>query len=224
MRKKISDKGKKARKRIIIESFVVFLVVVSPFVFKLHEYFSSDPEATINLLGYIVDRNGFANLSIYVWFMLGKIVPLYLLVIWFFSCKHWWYHIILIPITMYAFQIFEVSFSDNKYIDTENLLWLLPVCMIIIPFVYLIRIKLYDKYVHGIDLEAMETELKVLKEKQGISKVEDSLKNEEKPENQETEEYQTFSEILDEKLSTRNLELLFKRFQHNLKNWLHLRF
>ncbi|MDA8686530.1 hypothetical protein N9L94_05910, partial [Robiginitalea sp.] len=28
------------------------------------------------------------------------------------------------------------------------------------PFVYFIRIKIYDKYVHGIDLEAMDAELK----------------------------------------------------------------
>lgn len=165
MGKKISSTGKKARKRIIIESFVVLFVVISPFVFKLHEYFSSDPTATINLLGFQIDRNGFANLSIYAWFMLGKIVPLYLFVIWFFTCKHWWYHIILIPITMYAFQIFEVVYSDDKFVDTENILWLLPVCMVVIPIVYFIRIKLYDKHVHGIDLEAMDAELKAYREK-----------------------------------------------------------
>ncbi len=37
--------------------------------------------------------------------------------------------------------------------------------MITIPFVYFIRIKLYDKHVHGIDLEAMDAELQELKQK-----------------------------------------------------------
>jgi hypothetical protein len=106
MGKKITIQGKKARKRIIIESFVVFFVVISPFVFKLHEYFSSDPLATINIFGWVIDRNGFANLSIYAWFMLGKMVPLYHFGIRFFTCKHWWYHKKLIPIKIYAFQIF----------------------------------------------------------------------------------------------------------------------
>ncbi len=220
MAKKVPESRKKARKRIIIESFLVVFVVLSPFFFKMHEYFSSDPEATINILGYIIDRNGFANLSIYAWFMLGKVVPLYLFVIWFFTCKHWWYHAILIPITMYAFQIFEVIFSDDRYVDTDNLLWLLPVCMVVIPIVYFIRIKLYDKYVHGIDLEAMEEELRVLKAKQGKQGVPPS-DEEQQPQNTE---FQTLSEKLDQKLSTQNLELGFKQFQHNLKNWLHLKF
>lgn len=67
---------------------------------------------------------------------------------------------------MYAFQIFEVFLTDDNFIDTDNILWLLPFCMIVIPFVYLIRVKLYDKYVHGIDLDAMDAELKALREKE----------------------------------------------------------
>ena len=38
--------------------------------------------------------------------------------------------------------------------------------MIVIPFVYFIRVKLYDKYVHGIDLEAMDVELQYYREKE----------------------------------------------------------
>ena len=68
---------------------------------------------------------------------------------------------------MYAFQIFEVVFSqDDQFVDTENLLWLLPLCMVVIPFVYLIRIKLFDKYVHGIDLTALNAELDYYKNKE----------------------------------------------------------
>jgi hypothetical protein len=61
---------------------------------------------------------------------------------------------------MYAFQLFEVIISPDLNIDTKNVLWLLPICMVVIPFVYFIRIKIYDKYVHGIDLEALDAELK----------------------------------------------------------------
>ena len=68
---------------------------------------------------------------------------------------------------MYSFQIFELIYSENYNLDTENIWWLLPVCMVVIPVVYFIRIKLYDKYVNGIDLDAMEAELIALKEKQG---------------------------------------------------------
>ena len=91
------------------------------------------------------------------------------------TCKHWWYHILLIPIVMYAFQIFEDVFDNDYIVDTENLLWLLPICVVLIPFVYFIRLKLYDKHVHGIDLEAMDEELKILKEKEALRKEREKL-------------------------------------------------
>jgi hypothetical protein len=220
MAKKLSQISKKAKRRIFIDSFGVLLIVLSPFIFKLHQYLPSNPEATITVLGFVFDSNGFADLNTYAWFLLSKIVPFYLFLIWFFTSKDWWYHIILIPATMYAFQIFEVLYSDDNIVDTRNIIWLLPVCMVVIPLVYLIRIKLYDKHVHGIDLEAMEAELKTLKEKQGF--------NEKQPEPVSTETleeigYKSLSEKIDEKLSTNNLGSSFRSFQNQLGDWLHFR-
>ncbi|CAM3619650.1 hypothetical protein [Zobellia roscoffensis] len=224
--KQVPKNQRKVKTRFVVESIVVFFIVASPFIFKLHEYFPRDPEATINIFGYIIDRNGFANLNTYVWFLLGKAVPLTLLFIWFLTCKHWWYHIILIPLLMYAFQIFEVFYTDDLYIDTRNVLWLLPVCMVVIPLVYFIRIKLYDKYVHGIDLEAMEAELTALKKKQaarsGNTKL-DKFISSETPKNSSTG-YQSMSEKINTQLSTNNIESNFKQVQSKLNNWLHLKF
>ena len=158
--------NRSAKKRLVTESIIIFLIIAAPFFFKSHDYLPRDPDATIEIFGITIDRNGFFDLYTYGWFLLGKIIPLYLLVIWFFTCKHWWYHILLIPICMYAFQLFEVLYDDDDFIDTENILWILPVCMVVIPFVYYIRVKLYDKYVHGIDLEAMDAELQYYRDKE----------------------------------------------------------
>jgi len=219
MKKNKSNPKAIARKRFFIETFAVFFIIISPFIFKSHQYLSGDPEATLSFLGMSFDRNGFADLNTYGWFLLGKMVPFYLFVIWFFTCKHWWYHTILIPAMMYAFQIFEVIYSEDNIVDTENIWWLLPVCMVVIPFVYLIRIKLYDKHVHGIDLEAMEAELHALKQKQ--SKDQKIIEYEERPLNVE---YRSLSEWLNQKLSTGNLEFMFRQFQNMLRNWMHLNF
>ena len=205
------ENSRKTRHRFFIESLGLILIVLSPFIFKIHEYLPTDPEETISFLGMTFDRNGFANLSTYAWFLLNKIIPLYLLIIWFFTCKHWWYHIILIPLCMYAFQIFEVVFYwDEQLVDTENVLWLLPICMVIIPFVYFVRVKLYDKYVHGIDLEAMDLELKLYKEKekQKYSNVVNSG----------TEGIQEEDIDLSEEVSNKTLSKLFRQFQTSLKN------
>ncbi|MFS4491978.1 hypothetical protein [Maribacter sp. 2308TA10-17] len=202
-----------AKRKIIVDTLMVFFVAISPFIFKLHEYLPSDPEATLSIFGFEIDKNGFQDISIYIWFLLGKIVPLYLLIIWFFTCKHWWYHIILIPTTMYAFQIFEGVFSEDKYIDTDNIFWLLPFCMVLIPFVYLIRIKLYDRYVHGIDLEAMEAELHSLKQKSLKEKKHNIKVN--KAELPKVE-YRSLSEWLNQELSTEKLGQRFKKLKHSI--------
>ena len=210
------------RKKIIIESFIVFFIAISPFLFKLYDYLPESPEATINILGIEVDNGGFHSVSVYFWFLMSKIIPLSLLILWFFTSKNWWYHILIIPIAMYAFQLFEVLFDSDDNIDTENIWWLLPICMLVVPFVYLIRIKLYDRYVHGIDLEAMEAELNALKARR--SKVEVQSTYELPEPSADTIEYRTLSEWLNQKLSTGNLQHIFQQFQHNLKNWMHLKF
>ncbi len=150
---------------------------------------------------------------------MSKIVPLYLLLFWFLTSRDWWYHIILIPIAMYSFQLFEVIFDSDLQIDTENTLWLLPICMLVIPFVYFIRVKLYDKHVHGIDLEAIDAELAALKSKAEINHVSDIdvLEKDTEDLNQES-----LAEELDRKLSTRNIEESVKQFQQRLQNLLHL--
>ncbi len=217
---------KKAKRKILIESSFVFFIAISPFLFKLYDYLPEDPEATISFFGIIIDNNGFHDISTYVWFMMSKIVPLYLMVFWFMTSKNWWYHIILIPIAMYSFQLFEVIFDSDDYVDTENIWWLIPICMVVIPFVYLIRIKLYDKYVHGIDMEAMDAELKTIKTHMGESGSSSNTDKELEKENAVQPEigYQSLSEYLNTALSTDNIERKFRDFQNNLKSWLHLKF
>lgn len=224
------DNGKiRVKKKIILESLIVFFIAITPFLFKVYDYLpDNNPEDTVSFLGITIGSNGFNNVSAYIWFLTGKIIPLYLLIFWFFTSKDWWYHILLIPILMYAFQLFELLYSEDDVIDTENIWWLLPVCMVVIPFVYLIRVKLYDKYVHGIDLEEMEAELNTLKRKADSQKIsaKKEFANNDEPQKEEISaiEYLSFSEYLNSKLSTENIERQFKRFQNNLKGWLHLKF
>lgn len=212
-----TETGKKARKRFIIESIAIFFIIITPFVFKIHEYLPKDPEEEISFLGILIGRNGFHDVSTHIWFLLGKIIPLYLLLIWFFTCKHWWYHILLIPICMYAFQIFEVLYSQDLYVDTENVLWILPVCMIIIPFVYFVRVKLYDKHVHGIDLEAMDVELQYYRDKEnnelrkhGITPPSDYIEQ-----NQDVETETDLSEKMPQSV----LQKLISQFRHSFQSF-----
>lgn len=213
------------KKKIIVESLAVLIIAMVPIFFKLYEYFPGPGHENalgpISFLGIEIRNNGFDSIATNMWFYTQKVIPLLLFIIWFFTSKDWWYHILIIPIATYAFQLFELIFSDDYNIDTDNIWWLLPVCMVVIPFVYFIRIKLYDKHVHGIDLEAIDAELQELKEKPELKNV--TL---EKTENLDKELpiNESVAEEINRKLSTGNLEHLFKQLQHHLQKWLHLRF
>ena len=225
MQQKSPDSSSKARKKIFMDSIGVLLILLSPFIFKLHQYLPSDPNATISFLGIEIDNHGFVDINTFAWFLLSKIVPFYLFILWFLTCKHWWYHIILIPATMYAFQIYEVLFSEDNIVDSKNILWLLPVCMVVIPLVYFIRLKLYDKYVHGIDLEAMEAELTALKKKEAAKSNDKKIdKFISKETSTDSSGYQSMSDKIDTKLSTDNIESSFKQFQLRFSNWLRPKF
>jgi hypothetical protein len=43
--------------------------------------------------------------------------------------------------------------------DEVEIYWMIPIMMIIVPIVYFIRIKLFDKYVYSIDLKKIDAEL-----------------------------------------------------------------
>lgn len=59
---------------------------------------------------------------------------------------------------MFVFQLMSVL-NDLKYVDEFEIYYIIPVMMIIIPLVYLMRLKLFDKVVHGIDLKKIDEEL-----------------------------------------------------------------
>ncbi len=76
---------------------------------------------------------------------------------------------------MYAFQLYSTFTSDSNRVDENEVLYVMAVTMVIVPIVYFIRIKLFDKHVHGIDLDSMDTELRILKEKEELRKEREKL-------------------------------------------------
>ncbi|WP_437395526.1 hypothetical protein [Flagellimonas lutimaris] len=163
------------KKRFIIEGAIAFLIAITPILFYCYKYLP--PDATSwTFLGITFTENNFGDVSLAFYYYFGKLVPLLLLVIWFVTSKSWWYHAILIPIAMYSFQLFSaLNYSNRERIDENEILYIVAVTMVIVPVVYFIRVKLVDKHVHGIDLDAMDTELQILKEKEELRKEREKL-------------------------------------------------
>ncbi|WP_243832952.1 hypothetical protein [Meridianimaribacter flavus] len=77
---------------------------------------------------------------------MNKLIPLLLIFVWFFTSRHWWYHALLVPIAMYVYQVIEIFNDDLEFIDTsKQIFYLLPVMAIVVPSIYLIRVRIFDK-------------------------------------------------------------------------------
>jgi len=141
---------------LVTGSIVALIIAASPYIFYSYESF---PHTKVwETLLFTYEANWYQDVYVSVWTMMGKFVPMFLLIIWFITCKHWWYHVILIPIGMFAFQLFSVVNDDAGFVDEVEIWWLLPIMLVIIPFVYLIRAKLYNKLSDN-DLKSFEEDL-----------------------------------------------------------------
>ena len=158
--KRLTDQRSKF---LLLGSFIAITIAFSPYLFYLYEIFPNGPVWENSFFTY--RSNYYEDVLTAAWTYLGKIVPLLLLFIWFFTCKHWWYHAILVPIAMYAYQL-VVIFYEDVYLqvdpmDTNQLIYLAPFFILILSVVYLIRIKIFDR-IYGIDLsEIDETDVSV---------------------------------------------------------------
>jgi len=142
------------RKSLYIGGILVFLIAISPLLFYIYESF---PDNNVWETSYFTAKTAFPSWYAFAWYFTGKFIPLYLLLIWFITCKHWWHWIILIPIAMYGFQLWGVINQSNS-LDEIELYYILPLMMVLIPSVYVIRAKLFAK-INAEDLTSFEEEL-----------------------------------------------------------------
>ena len=131
------------RKKFILGSLVALLIAISPYFFYAYE---SVPDQKIwDTFLFSYDSNYYESARTAFWTLSGKLIPLFFLVIWFFTCRHWWHHALIIPILMYIFQVANILNDDLQYVDSFQFKYLIPVMAIIIPSIYLVRARIFNK-------------------------------------------------------------------------------
>jgi len=145
---------------LLVGSIVATIIAATPFIFNLYQSFPNTLVWETFLFTY--EAKYYESVAIVAWTLMGKIIPLILLFIWFFTNRHWWYHVLLVPIGMYFYQIITTLNDDLEFADMNSIIYLLPVMAIIIPSIYLIRAKMFDK-INTVDksLEELEDEFKI---------------------------------------------------------------
>lgn len=148
------------KSNLLLGSVIATIIAISPYLYYLHESVPDTKVWDTFLFTYNSGYFGSANNAMY--FVFSKAIPLLLILIWFFTCRHWWYHTLLVPITMYLYQIINVFNDDIKYVDEFELVYMIPVMALIIPSVYLLRAKMFNKINEATkSLEELEDEFKV---------------------------------------------------------------
>ena len=134
---------KKLTRNNTIGTIIATLIGITPFIFYFYE---SVPDVKVwNTFLFSYDSGYYGSANISFWVLMMKFVPLYLLIIWFFTCRHWWYHSLIVPIAMYLFQVIGALNDDMEYIDELGILYMLPIMAVVIPSIYLIRAKMFSK-------------------------------------------------------------------------------
>lgn len=155
----LTDKRSYNRK-ILTGSIVATMVASTPFLFYLYEYVPDVQRWETALFTYESFEYGSANVAF--WVLCMKLVPLLLSLIWFFTCRHWWYHALIVPIAMFSFQFISALNFDAQFTDEFDIIWLLPLMALIFPSIYLIRAKMFNKINdHDKTMEELEEEFMI---------------------------------------------------------------
>ncbi|MBT8273070.1 MAG: hypothetical protein KJO77_04645 [Bacteroidia bacterium] len=159
------------KQQLLVGSLIATFIAITPYLFYLY---NSVPEAKVwNTIFFTYESAYFEDVNYVAWMFVGKFIPLTLLLIWFFTNRHWWYHALIVPIAMYIYQLFGLFNDDYVYVDEFQLMHLVPVMAIVVPSIYLIRAQMFNK-INSVDktLEDLEDEFKI-KPKSFLDKLSD---------------------------------------------------
>jgi hypothetical protein len=149
-----------SKKELVIGSIIATYIAATPYLFTLWEGVPNTKVWDTFLFSY--NSGYYESVQILVWTLLGKVIPLSLIIIWMFTCRHWWYHALLVPIAMYMFQIITILNDDLEFAEENQIIYLLPVMAIVIPSIYLIRAKMFSKINDANKtMEELEEEFKI---------------------------------------------------------------
>ena len=149
-RTKINKVNKK--RSLLSGTIIALIIILSPYLFYIYQGIP-DGDVWDSPFGTITSAY-YGSVQVLFWTLFNKIVPIILLLIWFFTCKHWWYHAIIIPICMMTFQIYTILNDEMRFADSEEFFILAPIIFIMLIFSYTVRTRVFDK-IHGIDLSEL---------------------------------------------------------------------
>jgi hypothetical protein len=141
----------KKKTSLIVGSFIILIVITIPYLLYFYKSIPSDIENLETFIG-TVKSGYYSSVQSFLYNFFSKLVPLLLLLIWFLTNKHWWVHAIIIPISVYLFQLISVINDSEDFVDEVDFIYTVPIAVIIIVILYFIRSKMAI-YILAVDLK-----------------------------------------------------------------------
>ena len=140
------------RRSLLLGSFIVLLIISTPYFLYLYRAIPYELETYDTFFGITLKGGYYEKVQSYVYTFFGKFVPFLLLMIWFVTNKHWWVHALIIPISVYLFQIMAVVNDSELYYDEIEFIYTVPIVVIIMVILYFLRAKM-SVYIQAVDLK-----------------------------------------------------------------------
>lgn len=146
---------------LLTGSIIAAFILLSPILFYSYKYGVFPEGKTWETSFFTLTSNYYESVSTFFWVFFGKFVPLYLMCIWFFTCRYWWYWSILLPIGMYIFQIISL-FSEEFRLKDEpiDLMYIIPAIILTGVLLLYLRFRII-KYIDMFNLkERIDNQIK----------------------------------------------------------------
>jgi hypothetical protein len=136
---------------LLLSSVIILLIISTPYLLYIYQSIPQDLENWNTIFGTI--KGGYyGTAQIYIYTLFSKFVPFLLLFVWFISNKTWWVHALIIPITVYLFQLISVINDSEQYVDEVEFIYTVPFLVVIFVILYFIRSKI-SIYIQAVDLK-----------------------------------------------------------------------
>lgn len=136
---------------LFIGSLMAILIVSTPYLLYFYQSLPKDLENWDTVFG-VIKGGYYDTVSVYIYYFFSKFVPLLLLFVWFITNKQWWVHALIIPISVYLFQLISVINDSEVYMDEVEFIYTVPFLVVIFVILYFVRSKI-SIYIQAVDLK-----------------------------------------------------------------------
>lgn len=125
------------RFNILLGVLLAFILTATPFLFYLYKFAPKGVTSWETSFGTI-ESGGFKSVPAYLHALVTKLTFVILTTLWFLTSRNWWKYAILVPLTMFLFQLAGVINYKNSFIDEFDFWYSLPVILpIILLLIYI---------------------------------------------------------------------------------------